>query len=143
VQTAVDDGLHTSGQPVWRDLLDAMVGLASAAQNFDGNGTAVRYMAGFGEQLISTGKVPGFGELFGTAPVPLLGSRPRQPQRKPPFRPDVPCTTQAKPDLRADTTPAPPARKVKTPGVSGAEATKRLESALRKARRLIAKERAR
>ena len=36
---------------VYRELLHALVGLASASQNFDGNGPAVRYHAGFGDQL--------------------------------------------------------------------------------------------
>ena len=49
----------TTGEPVYRELLDVTVGLASASQNFTGNGPAVRYHAGFGDQLVTTGKVPG------------------------------------------------------------------------------------
>ena len=42
----IDDPPHSTGEPVYRELLYAVVGLASASQNFDGNGPAVRYHAG-------------------------------------------------------------------------------------------------
>ena len=48
----------TTGRPVYRELLDVTVGLASASQNFDGNGPAVRYHAGFGDKLVTTGRLP-------------------------------------------------------------------------------------
>jgi virulence factor Mce-like protein len=110
LQKTVPDGQHTTGKPVWQDLTDGMVGLASSSQDFDGNGPSVRYFAGFGDQLVSTGKVPGVAQAFGLAPSPLLGSRPQWPGpgNEPPFRPDVPCRTQDKPSLEASTAPAPP-----------------------------------
>jgi ABC-type transporter Mla subunit MlaD len=108
----VDPPLST-GQPVYRELLDVTVGLASAAQNFTGDGQAVRYHAGFGDQLVTTGKVPGLQEpLVGLTSEPLLGSRPRFTGKKPPFRPDVPCGSQQPPDLTAETGPAPRQRRL-------------------------------
>jgi virulence factor Mce-like protein len=100
--TLRDDKL-TTGQPAWQELLHALVGLASASQNFDGNGPAVRYHGGYGDQLFSTGSVPGVGKLFGPTSEPPVGSRPvwPGPGHQPPFRPDVPCSTQAPPNLEA------------------------------------------
>jgi phospholipid/cholesterol/gamma-HCH transport system substrate-binding protein len=109
----VPDGSLTNGQPAWLELLHSMVGLSSAGQNFDGNGYSVRYNGGYGEQLFSTGALPGVGKLYGLSPEPILGSRPKWPGpgKQPPFRPDVPCTTQALPNLVAQSTAAPPARR--------------------------------
>ena len=74
-------------------------GQASASQNFDGNGTAIRYHAGFGEQTRDARPAAGTTE-------PLVGLRvgadprargPQLPSRQPPFRPDVPCSTSSRP----------------------------------------------
>ena len=108
LKKSVDDPPLSTGEPIYRELLYSFVGLASANQNFDGNGTAVRYHAGLGGQTITTGRVPGTNELiFGLADQPLLGSRPAFPGELPPFRPDVPCVSQDLPDLAARTGPAP------------------------------------
>jgi len=107
LKSKVDDGQHSTGLPVYKELLDGFVGLASASQNFDGNGPSVRYNGGYGEQLVSTGRLPSGDRLFGTSAAPLLGSRPRPPAKQPPFRPDVPCTSQDVPKLEAAA--APPA----------------------------------
>ncbi|HEV2787486.1 MAG TPA: hypothetical protein VGV67_13900, partial [Solirubrobacteraceae bacterium] len=108
--TPLDDAEHSTGQPPWLELLHGMVGLASASQGFDGNGPSVRYMAGFGEQLISTGRLPGTGELRGLTPVPVEGARPARPAAKPPFRPDATCRDQDPIRLAAAGLGAPPAR---------------------------------
>jgi phospholipid/cholesterol/gamma-HCH transport system substrate-binding protein len=105
LKSKLDDGAHSTGLPVYKELLDGFVGLASASQNFDGNGPSVRYNGGYGEQLISTGKLPSGDRLFGTSAAPLLGSRPRPPAKQPPFRPDVPCTSQDLPKLEASAAP--------------------------------------
>jgi ABC-type transporter Mla subunit MlaD len=107
LKSKLDDGAHSTGLPAYKELLDGLVGLASAAQNFDGNGFAVRYNGGYGEQLISTGRLPSGDRLFGAGAAPLLGSRPRPPAKQPPFRPDVPCASQELPKL--DASAAPPA----------------------------------
>jgi phospholipid/cholesterol/gamma-HCH transport system substrate-binding protein len=109
----IPDGDLSTGEPVYRELLYGTVGLASASQNFDGNGPAVRYHAGFGDNVVSTGRVPNLGEsLVGLTSEPIIGSRPRFTGDQPPFRPDVPCTSQDPPDLRAATGPAPTQRPV-------------------------------
>jgi virulence factor Mce-like protein len=111
LKKSVDDGSLTTGRPVYRELLNGLVGLASASQNFTGDGPAVRYHAGFGDQMVTTGKAPGLdGPLVGLTSEPILGSRPRYTGVRPPFRPDVPCDTQQPPNLTAVTGPAPPQR---------------------------------
>ena len=98
---------------VYRELLYGLVGLASASQNFDGNGPAVRYHAGGGDTGVTTGNVPSIGEsLVGLTDEPILGSRPRWTGVRPPFRPDVPCISQDLPDLRAETGPAPQQQRI-------------------------------
>ena len=117
LESPLEDPPHTTGDPAYRELLHGLVGLSSASQNFDGNGTAVRYHAGFGDQLVTFGSAPSVGEpLVGLASEPLIGSRPRPPAQQPPFRSDIPCRTQRRPDLRAQTGPAPTQRKVNLTG---------------------------
>jgi hypothetical protein len=111
LEKSVDDGALSTGMPVYRELLDSLVGLASASQNFDGNGPAVRYHAGFGDELVSLG-----GDnpepLLGLTSQPIIGSRPLYPGVRPPFRPDVPCGQNRLPDLKATTGPAPQQRQL-------------------------------
>jgi virulence factor Mce-like protein len=94
----LDDGRLSSGRPVWQDLVHAASGLSGATQDFDANGTAVRYGAGIGPQTLMLG-----GGLSGGASSPVLGTRPRWlgPGVSPPYRPDQPCRNQAPPNLRA------------------------------------------
>jgi len=102
--TPVQDGHLSTGLPPYRELLSAGVGLASAAQSFDGLGHAIRYNLGLGNQLISMG-AGSTAPAVARAEAPLLGSRPPKPARRPPLRSDVPCETQAPQDLA---TPALP-----------------------------------
>ena len=108
--SVIDDPPLTDGRPrlpIYRELLNGLVGLSSASQNFDGNGPNLRYHAGFGDESFGTGTIPSVGEaLFGVTSEPLLGSRPRYTANIPPYRPNVPCRTQERPDLRAETGPA-------------------------------------
>jgi virulence factor Mce-like protein len=109
LKKSVDDGDLTTGRPVYRELLSSIVGLASASQNFDGNGPAVRYHAGFGDETVTLGK-NNPEPAVGMTSEPILGSRPRYTGVKPPFRPDVPCGQSQPPDLKANTGPAPAQR---------------------------------
>jgi phospholipid/cholesterol/gamma-HCH transport system substrate-binding protein len=107
---SVDDPPLTTGRPrlpIYRELLNGLVGQASGSQNFDGNGPNLRYHSGFGDETFGTGFVPSAGEaVVGVTSEPLLGSRPRFTGRIPPFRTDVPCRTQKRVDLAAETGPA-------------------------------------
>ena len=108
--SVIDDPPLTDGRPrlpVYRELVNGLVGLSSASQNFDGNGPSLRYHAGFGDESFGTGTIPSVGEaLVGVTSEPLLGSRPSYTANIPPYRPNVPCRTQDRPDLRAETGPA-------------------------------------
>jgi virulence factor Mce-like protein len=108
LQSSVDDGRLSSGQPVWKELVRASVGLTSASQNFDGNGADLRYSLGVGDQTVSLGQGTTTGDLFARVSDPLLGSRPQMPAKAPPQRPDVPCAGQRRPNLATDASPPPP-----------------------------------
>ena len=105
----IDDGDLSAPYPVYSELFHGWVGLASAVQNFDGDGHAVRYHAGFGDQTFTTGQVSGLTEpLVGVTENPILGTRPRKPSSPPPFRPDAPCFKQERVNLHAPTGAAEP-----------------------------------
>jgi phospholipid/cholesterol/gamma-HCH transport system substrate-binding protein len=102
--STIDDDDLSTGQPVYRDLLYTLTGLASATRNFDGNGFSTRYYAGFGSELIATP----FGDpaqLLALSAEPIAGARPAKPSEAPPLRPDVPCEQSEPPDLTATTGP--------------------------------------
>jgi phospholipid/cholesterol/gamma-HCH transport system substrate-binding protein len=88
-----------TGQPVYRELFQSAVGLASAAQNFDGNGRYIRANAGGGDQRVTTPSLPGGGPAYGNAVLPTLGTRPAFAGSPPPIRRDVACYTNAPPAL--------------------------------------------
>jgi energy-coupling factor transporter ATP-binding protein EcfA2 len=134
LKSKIDDPPHSTGDPVYRDLVHSLPGQASAAQNFDGNGQAIRYHAGFGANTFTLGPLPGTTEpITGTSSEPIIGSRPKLPAHQPPFRPNVPCVSQKPPDLRAETGPAPaqaasrsrPRLKPTTPGKINAQLRRR------------------
>ena len=107
---SIDDPPLTTGRPrlpVYRELLNGLIGQTSGSQNFDGNGHSLRYHAGFGDESFGTGYVPSVGEaVVGVTPEPLLGSRPRFTGQLPPFRPKAVCRDQERVNLAAETGPA-------------------------------------
>ncbi len=122
LETTLDDGRLSTGRPIWQEVASALPGLAGASGSFDANGAWVRYNSGIGESTVSTGVVPSVGSvagpvlgdvvgapaegaLSGTSSSPPTGSRPTWlgNGRRPPFRPDVACASNAKPDLQART----------------------------------------
>ena len=104
---SVDDPPLTTGRPklpIYRELLNGLVGQTSGSQNFDGNGPSLRYHAGFGDETFGTGYVPSAGEaVAGVTPEPLLGSRPRFTGQIPPYRAEQPCRDQKRVNLAAET----------------------------------------
>ncbi|HXF00276.1 MAG TPA: MlaD family protein [Solirubrobacterales bacterium] len=119
----VDDGAFSTGQPNIRELFYGVTQLAGESQAFDGNGPMVRFQAGGGPQLV---KMPNpHGGTFGGVKNNVLwahniaapiATRPRLPVGTtgprvdpPPFRMDVPCYTQAVPDINGPAAdPGPP-----------------------------------
>jgi phospholipid/cholesterol/gamma-HCH transport system substrate-binding protein len=106
LMSPVEDGAFSTGEPVYRELLYDLTGLASASRNFDGNGFDTRYYAGFGGETLATPAGDPASRLFALADQPIVGSRPRKPAVAPPLRPDLPCTENAAPELTAATGPA-------------------------------------
>ena len=87
----------TSGKENYKEFFYALVGLTGESQNFDGNGSYVRFAPGGGAQTVSLGS--GAGAVYGNANAAPLGTRPAFPGKRPPYRPDVPCHTSPRPDL--------------------------------------------
>jgi phospholipid/cholesterol/gamma-HCH transport system substrate-binding protein len=89
-----------SGVENYKEFFWGLVALAGESQNFDGNGTYVRFQTGGGSQQISLGNSSSnSGDLFGNLVSAPLGNRPYDPRKRSPYRPDVPCYTQQIPDL--------------------------------------------
>jgi hypothetical protein len=95
----------------------------------------VRYHGGYGDQLFSTGQVPQVGQLFGVSSEPVIGSRPPWPGpgAQPPFRPDVPCSSQRPPSLQAGMTPVLRSRAVAPQPSADPRLLRRVQAALRAA----------
>jgi phospholipid/cholesterol/gamma-HCH transport system substrate-binding protein len=101
----INDGFLSSGVENYKEFWYTMVALAGEGQNFDGNGMYVRFQVGGGTQTVSTGKTSTGGDpLFGNAVLKPIGTRPRFPGRRPPYRPDVQCSTQQIPNLNGAAT---------------------------------------
>jgi virulence factor Mce-like protein len=94
---SVPDGSLSTGQPVWEEFAHALVGLAGAAQNFDGNGYALRIVIGAGAETV-TAVLPGLGKVIGVLPgsSAIIGARPQWVGDLTPdvFHPEAPCATQ-------------------------------------------------
>ena len=122
--TRLDDGSLSTGQPNYEELLRAFTGLAGSAQNFDGNGDILHVLAGSGNTIVKAGPggQPGAKSFGGWAIEPPTGTSPRFPgverrtsydmqfPRVPPIRTDVPCATQARPDVNGPLSTGPPDR---------------------------------
>ncbi len=100
----IQDPPLTTGLKDYQELFQSAVGLASTAQNFDGNGRYVRAAAGGGDDRVQTGSLGSAGPLYGNAVLPSLGTRPAYTGKQPPIRGDVPCSKNPEPNLNAVTT---------------------------------------
>ncbi|MGH2915124.1 MAG: MlaD family protein [Solirubrobacteraceae bacterium] len=94
----------TTGLQTYQELFQSAVGLASVAQNFDGNGRYVRAAAAGGSDRVATGSLGTDGPLYGNAVLAPLGTRPAYPGRQPPLVASVPCMRSPVPDLNAAAT---------------------------------------
>jgi phospholipid/cholesterol/gamma-HCH transport system substrate-binding protein len=101
----INDGQLTTGVENYKEFWYTMVALASEGQNFDGNGNYVRFQVGGGSQTVSTGKTSAGGDaLFGNAVAKPIGTRPKYPGTRPPYKPTVECATQTIPNLNGAAT---------------------------------------
>lgn len=104
----ISDPPAGTGIQVYRELFQSAVGLAGAAQNFDGNGRYLRASAGGGSDLVQTSPVASSGPLYGNAVLAPLGTRPAWPGSAPPLRRDVPCYQNPVPNLNQASTGGTP-----------------------------------
>ena len=89
---------HQTGVENYKEFWQSQVALSGEAQNFDGNGPYVRFQPGGGTQTLSTGPTRlGGPPMFANPNLPSLGSIPKYPARKPPYRRDVECHENAIP----------------------------------------------
>jgi virulence factor Mce-like protein len=90
----------TTGLPNYKEFWMAMVGLAGESQNFDGNGSYVRFQPGGGADTVALGSASSpSGQLVGSSPAPVLGVRPKYPGKRPPYNSSVPCYKSAIPNV--------------------------------------------
>jgi ABC-type transporter Mla subunit MlaD len=101
----IDDPPLSNGVENYKEFWQTMVGLSGEGQNFDGNGMMVRFQTGGGSQQVSTGRVGGRvgTEMFANAIEAPLGTRPKMPATKPPYRRDFACYKNPVPNLAAET----------------------------------------
>jgi hypothetical protein len=102
LNTTLNDGALSTGQPVWKDTAHALANAAGESSSFDANGYWIRYL-GIGQVGVSTGSIPGLGALLGSAPGPVIGARPVWPGsgKGPAFQPGTACAAQPAPNLAA------------------------------------------
>jgi virulence factor Mce-like protein len=90
----------TTGAENYKEFWWTMVGLSGESQNFDGNGSYVRFQPGGGSDTVALGDASSpTGTLIGSAPSPVLGVRPKYPGKRPPYNSSVPCYKSTIPDV--------------------------------------------
>jgi phospholipid/cholesterol/gamma-HCH transport system substrate-binding protein len=101
----LQDGVSSSGVEAYKEFWYGLVGLAGIGQSFDGNGTLSHFLLGSGGPTVRSAptsiqgtKLKGL-RLLAHASLPPQGTRPAFPAEEPPYRPLVPCYTQAVPDF--------------------------------------------
>jgi virulence factor Mce-like protein len=90
----------TTGLENYKEFWGTMVGLAGESQNFDGNGSYVRFQPGGGADTVALGSASSpSGQLVGSSPAPVLGVRPKYPGKRPPYNSSVPCYKSSIPNV--------------------------------------------
>ena len=89
-----------SGTENYKEFWWTMVGLSGESQNFDGNGSYVRFQPGGGSQAVALGSPSSpTGQLIGAAAAPVQGVQPKYPGKRPPYVTSVPCYKSQIPDV--------------------------------------------
>jgi len=101
----LQDGPNTSGVEAFREFWYSTAGLASLGQSFDGNGVMGRFLVGGGGPTFRSAPVGIEGSsakglsLIARSPLTPEGTSPAFPAEEPPYKPLVPCYTQAVPNF--------------------------------------------
>jgi phospholipid/cholesterol/gamma-HCH transport system substrate-binding protein len=112
----LQDGASTSGVENYKEFWYSLAGLAGIGQGFDGNGNFIKFLVGnSGQTLVSQPARPVGGaplesaglKLLARSPLPPQGTRPAFPAEEPPYKPLVPCDTQALPEFNGPLSQGP------------------------------------
>jgi virulence factor Mce-like protein len=89
-----------TGTENYKEFWWTMVGLSGESQNFDGNGSYVRFQPGGGTGAVALGSPSSpAGQLIGAAAAPVQGVQPKYPGKRPPYNSSVPCYKSKIPDV--------------------------------------------
>ncbi len=111
--TKLQDSAATSGVEDYKEFWYSLVGLAGIGQSFDGNGPMVKFLIGNSGQTLRSQPTSVLGtnlkglQLLARSPLTPLGTRPAYPAEEPPYRPLVPCYTQALPNFNGPLSQGP------------------------------------
>jgi phospholipid/cholesterol/gamma-HCH transport system substrate-binding protein len=94
----IQDGNLSTGLRNYEELFQGFVSLSGESQNFDGNGTYVRFQSGGGAYPVQTPPVGRIGPLHANATRAPLGTRPAK-TAKPPYRTGRACHRNRAPNL--------------------------------------------
>ena len=87
-----------TGEPFYKQSSRGLVGLSGESRIHDAQTPMFRVQASGGPFSVHFGDVGG-EDAFAQAPFPIEGVNPIKPDKRPAFRPDVPCETQEPPNL--------------------------------------------
>ena len=90
-----------NGEPWYEEGPRAFVGLSGESRIHDANSPMFRVHAGGGANTVATASGETGETLYGSTLFGVNQVRPVRPEKRPVFRPDVPCETQEPPDLHA------------------------------------------
>ncbi len=127
----LEDKTFPATGPVYQDSLKVLPGLAGESRTGDANGQWFRVLLAGG--LYATPNGAG-GFMFTDQPV--LGANP-PPGPRSPLKPDVPCETQEKPDLRTVPGAVPTAHKAVVPASRRGQQQKLIDAAIKDAKKLV------
>jgi phospholipid/cholesterol/gamma-HCH transport system substrate-binding protein len=100
----------TTGVENFKEFFYSAAQQAGESQNFDGNGSYVRFQTG-GGPILTSAPQPGGGfenaSVYGNTIEPPIGTRPAQGP-KPAYKPKVACHTNALPDINGAAPVGPP-----------------------------------
>ena len=100
-----------TGEPFYKQASRGLVGLSGESRTADAQTPFFRVQASGGPFSVQFGDVGG-EDAFAQAPFPIEGVNPIKPDKRPGFRPDVPCETQEPPNLASRPGEGEPSRKV-------------------------------
>lgn len=112
--TKIQDGAATSGVEAYKEFWYSLAGLAGVSQTFNGNGPLDRFLVNTGNDTLVSApaglvglKTSGGKKLLAHTSQPPLGTSPAFPASEPPYKPLVPCYTQAPQNLNGPASQGP------------------------------------